>query len=56
MKTCGATALAIDAQRTLLFDREELITAADEAGIAMQAFPAVGIAEPNDVLRGISKK
>jgi UDP-2,3-diacylglucosamine hydrolase len=56
MKTCGATALAIDAQRTLLFDREELIAAANEAGIAMQAFPAVGIAEPNDVLRGISKK
>lgn len=56
MKTCGATALAIDAQRTLLFDREELIAAADEAGIAMQAFPALAIAEPNDVLRGISKK
>jgi UDP-2,3-diacylglucosamine hydrolase len=56
MKACGATALAIDAQRTLLFDREELIAGANEAGIAMQAFPAVGIAEPNDVLRGISKK
>jgi len=56
MKACGATALAIDAQRTLLFDREELIAVANVAGIAMQAFPAVGIAEPNDVLRGISKK
>jgi DUF1009 family protein len=56
MKTCGATALAIDAQRTLLFDREALIAAANEAGIAMQAFPAVTVAEPNGVLRGIAKK
>ena len=31
-------ALAIDAGKTLLFDREELIKAADEAGIAIQAF------------------
>jgi hypothetical protein len=54
MKTCGATALAIDAQRTLLFDREELIAAANEAGIAMQAFPAS--AEPNGALQGIARK
>lgn len=56
MKTCGATALAIDAQRTLLFDREALIAAANEAGIAMQAFPVVTIAEPNGVSQGIDKK
>jgi len=56
MKTCGATALAIDALRTLLFDRQALIAAANEAGIAIQAFPAAGIAEPNVVSKGIDKK
>src|SRR5215471_7192899 len=44
MKQAGATALAIDANRTLLFDREQLIAMADAAGIAVQAFPPV--AEP----------
>ena len=38
MHRSSATALAIDAGRTLLFDREALIRAADEAGIAIQAF------------------
>ncbi|HTZ75914.1 MAG TPA: UDP-2,3-diacylglucosamine diphosphatase LpxI [Candidatus Aquilonibacter sp.] len=38
MKRAKATALAIDAGRTLLFEREELIRAADEAGIAIEAF------------------
>jgi len=38
MRRANATALAIDAGRTLLFDREALIRAADEAGIAIQAF------------------
>ena len=38
MKQAKATALAIDAGRTLLFEREELIRAADEAGIAIEAF------------------
>src|SRR5215467_12243586 len=35
MKSAGATALAIDAERTLLFDRDALVAAANEAGIAM---------------------
>jgi UDP-2,3-diacylglucosamine hydrolase len=56
MKVCGATALAIDAQRTLLFDRVALIAAANEAGIAIQAFPAAEIAEPNADSKGIDKK
>jgi UDP-2,3-diacylglucosamine hydrolase len=56
MKASGATALAIDALRTLLFDREALITAANEAGIVIQAFPAAGIAEPNADSKGIDKK
>ena len=38
MKRSNATALAIDAHRTLLFDRARLIEAADAAGIAIQAF------------------
>ena len=42
MRRCGATALAIDARRTLVLDRSEMVAAADEAGIAIQAFePAV---------------
>lgn len=38
MRRSNATALAIDAGRTLLFDRDELIQAADDADIAIQAF------------------
>jgi DUF1009 family protein len=41
MKRCMATALAIDAHRTLLFDRAELIAAADAAGITIQAFEPI---------------
>jgi DUF1009 family protein len=39
MQSANATALAIDAGKTLLFDRDRLIAAADAAGIAIQAFP-----------------
>jgi UDP-2,3-diacylglucosamine hydrolase len=39
MKKSGVTALAIDAERTLLFDRDQLIESADAAGIAIRAFP-----------------
>jgi len=39
MRRANATALAIDAGRTLLFERDALIAAAAEAGIAIQAFP-----------------
>jgi DUF1009 family protein len=56
MKASGATALAIDAQRTLLFDREALIAAANDAGIAIEAFPPASIAEPNTASIGIDKK
>ncbi len=38
MKRTNATALAVDAGRTLLFDRARLLKAADAAGIAIQAF------------------
>jgi UDP-2,3-diacylglucosamine hydrolase len=46
MHRCNATALAIDAARTLLFDRDQLIKAADAAGIAIQAFPPEPAASP----------
>ncbi len=46
MRRSGATALAIDAGRTLLLDRARLIEAADQAGIAIQCFaPAGGAAD-----------
>ena len=38
MQRSNATALAIDARRTLLFDRDAMIRTADEAGIAIEAF------------------
>jgi len=56
MKSAGATALAVDAERTLLFDRADLIAEADGAGIAIQAFPPAGVTEPSVVLKGIDKK
>lgn len=56
MKAAGATALAVDAQRTLFFDRTTLITAADEAGIAIQAVPPAPATEANTSPKGIGKK
>jgi UDP-2,3-diacylglucosamine hydrolase len=53
MKQAGATALAIDASRTLLFDRAQLLQAADSAGIAIQAFPPADPAEPNHPSKGM---
>src|SRR5580692_11852836 len=56
MKLAGATALAIDANRTLLFDREKLIAMADDAGIAIQAFPSMQGGEPTGDPRGMNKE
>ena len=39
MQRCGATALAIDAGRTLLLDRVEMLEKADQAGIAVVGCP-----------------
>jgi len=54
MKKAGATALAIDAERTLLFDREKLLQAANAARIAVQAF--VPEQEPPQDFQGMNKK
>jgi DUF1009 family protein len=39
MKDTGATALAVDAGRTLLLDRAQLVAMANEAGIAVVGYP-----------------
>jgi hypothetical protein len=56
MKRAGATALAIDATRTLLFDRIQLVALADAAGIAIQAFPFALKTEPKVESKGISRE
>jgi UDP-2,3-diacylglucosamine hydrolase len=56
MKSSHATALAVDAGRTLLFDRQKLIEMADAAGIAIQAFAPPAIAEPSSGSGGMNKK
>ena len=56
MKLAGATALAIDADRTLLFDREKLIAMANDAGIAIEAFPSMLAGEPTSDSRGMTKE
>jgi UDP-2,3-diacylglucosamine hydrolase len=48
MQRCRVSALAMDAGRTLLFDRARLIEAADAAGIAMEAFTPE-VTGPGDV-------
>ncbi len=40
MKECGATALSVEAGKTLLFDREELLAEADGAGITIVGTPS----------------
>jgi hypothetical protein len=56
MRGAGATALAVDAGRTLLFDRAKLIELADGAGIAIQAFPPLAVPEPIDASKGMKKE
>ena len=56
MTDAGATALAVDAARTLLFDKKLLIEAANATGIAIQAFPPAVIAEPKAATGGTNKE
>jgi UDP-2,3-diacylglucosamine hydrolase len=56
MKQAGARALAIDAGRTLLFDREKLIERADAAGITIEAFPPPKDTEPSRESQGMNKE
>jgi UDP-2,3-diacylglucosamine hydrolase len=56
MKSARATAMALDAGRTLLFDRDKLIAQANAAGIAIQAFPPVISMEPSTASGGMNKE
>ncbi|HEY6266434.1 MAG TPA: UDP-2,3-diacylglucosamine diphosphatase LpxI [Candidatus Acidoferrum sp.] len=56
MRGAGATALAVDAGRTLLFDRMELIAQADAAGIAIEAIPVAAATELKASSGGTNKK
>jgi UDP-2,3-diacylglucosamine hydrolase len=56
MKSSRATALAVDAGCTLLFDRTKLIEQADAAGIAIQAFAPSFLPEPGNDQEGMNKE
>jgi UDP-2,3-diacylglucosamine hydrolase len=61
MRRSNATALAIDAGRTLLIDREKLLAEADQAGIAIEAFDpgdtkAVGRKDTANLASGASER
>src|SRR5712692_8018394 len=56
MRGAGATALAVDAGRTLLFDRAQLIELADAAGIAIEASATAANVERKGASGGINKK
>jgi DUF1009 family protein len=55
MQRAGATALALDAGRTLLFERSVLIAKADEAGIAIQAVVPLPAVEPRTDTKGMKR-
>src|ERR1700723_1005753 len=48
MRRVNATALGIDAGRTLLFDRDGLVRAADDAGIAIEAYAPERVVSGSD--------
>lgn len=56
MRRGNATALVVDAGRTLFFDRQQLIQQADAAGIAIEAVRPQSGAEPNVPRGGMNKQ
>src|SRR5712664_3249430 len=56
MQSARATALVVDAGRTLLFDRAKLIELADAAGIAIQAVAPASSAEPKEPSAGMNRE
>jgi UDP-2,3-diacylglucosamine hydrolase len=56
MKNAQATALAVDAGRTLLFDRTKLIELADAAEIAIQAVAPASAAELKEIAAGMKRE
>ncbi|MEQ1473198.1 MAG: UDP-2,3-diacylglucosamine diphosphatase LpxI [Candidatus Acidiferrum sp.] len=55
MAACGVTALALDAGRTLLFDRAQLLALANAKGITIQAFSPPA-AEPKATSTGMKQE
>ena len=56
MISAGASALALDARRTLLFDRDKLIERANAAGIAIQAVLPALTTEPQTDFQGMKQR
>ncbi len=57
MKQANATALALDAGRTLIFDLPRVVQAADAAGIAIEAFAPALPPEPSaDTVGGLAQR
>jgi UDP-2,3-diacylglucosamine hydrolase len=56
MKAAGATALGLDAGRTLLFDRTRLMEMAEAAGITIEAFPLQAPAPSNELSTEMGKE
>jgi hypothetical protein len=56
MSNSGVTALAVDAARTLLFDRAELLSLADAKNIAIQAFAAPAAEELKGGKKGMNRE
>jgi DUF1009 family protein len=56
MSKSGVTALAVDAARTLLFDRTELLALADAKNIAIQAFAVPDAAELKGDKKGMKRE
>ena len=56
MMSAGATALALDARRTLLFERDQLIERANAAEITIQAVPPAPTTEPKTDFQGMKQR
>ncbi len=57
MSRSGVSALAVDAGRTLLFDRADVIALANAKGMAIQAFaPAAVVTEPKGASAGMNQE
>ena len=50
MQECGATAMSVDAGRTLPFDRDQMLTGTDAAGITIVGIPgSPGVRSPRRI-------